>query len=43
MNIAMEVGFDNFSYFIKKFKEYKKCTPSEYRKKGLFKIGGHPE
>lgn len=37
MNIAMEVGFDNFSYFIKKFKEYKNCTPSEYRKKGLFR------
>lgn len=33
MNIALEVGFDNFSYFIRKFKEYKNCTPSEYRKK----------
>ncbi|MDP4181081.1 MAG: AraC family transcriptional regulator [Bacillota bacterium] len=31
-NIAVEVGFDNFSYFIEKFKEYKNCTPSEYRK-----------
>ena len=32
MDIALEVGFDNFSYFIEKFKEYKNCTPSEYRK-----------
>jgi AraC-like DNA-binding protein len=31
-NIALEVGFDNFSYFIEKFKEYKNCTPSEYRR-----------
>lgn len=30
--IYFEVGFDNFSYFIKKFKEYKNCTPSEYKK-----------
>ncbi|HHV98620.1 MAG TPA: AraC family transcriptional regulator [Clostridiaceae bacterium] len=32
MDIALEVGFDNFSYFIKKFREYKNCTPSEYRR-----------
>jgi AraC-like DNA-binding protein len=32
MDIALEVGFDNFSYFIERFKIYKKCTPSEYRK-----------
>jgi len=33
MDIALDVGFNNLSYFIKKFKEYKNCTPSEYRKK----------
>lgn len=32
MDISFNVGFDNFSYFIKKFKEYKNCTPSKYRK-----------
>ena len=30
-NIYLEVGFDNFSYFIKKFKEYKNCTPNQFR------------
>ncbi|SFD07007.1 AraC family transcriptional regulator [Clostridium uliginosum] len=34
MEICFIVGFDNFSYFIKKFKEYKNCTPSEYKKMG---------
>lgn len=29
-DVCFEVGFDNFSYFIKKFKEYKNCTPSKY-------------
>ncbi len=33
LDISMEVGFDNFSYFINTFKNYMKCTPSEYRKK----------
>jgi len=32
LDIAMGVGFDNFSYFIRKFKEIKKITPSQYRK-----------
>lgn len=32
MDIGMTVGFDNFSYFIKRFKEYYGCTPSLYRK-----------
>jgi len=32
LDIAMEVGFDNFSYFTRKFKEIKKITPSQYRK-----------
>ncbi|MBC5997893.1 AraC family transcriptional regulator [Romboutsia ilealis] len=31
MNVCFSVGFDNFSYFIRKFKEYKKCTPSKYK------------
>lgn len=29
--IALSVGFDNFSYFIRKFREYKNVTPTEYR------------
>lgn len=32
MDICYEVGFENFSYFIKKFKEYKNCTPAKFRK-----------
>lgn len=32
IEIALEVGFDNPSYFIKLFKQHKKCTPSEFRK-----------
>jgi len=32
IDIATDVGFDNFSYFIRKFKEIKKITPSQYRK-----------
>ena len=31
-NIALSVGIDNFSYFVKQFKKYKNCTPSQYRK-----------
>lgn len=33
LDIAMEVGFNNFSYFINRFKKYMKVTPAEYRKK----------
>lgn len=29
--IALSVGFDNFSYFIRKFREYKGITPKKYR------------
>ncbi len=29
--IALAVGFDNFSYFIKQFKSFHGCTPSRYR------------
>ncbi|MCC8105625.1 MAG: AraC family transcriptional regulator [Clostridiales bacterium] len=32
MDVAFETGFENFSYFIRKFKEIKGCTPKEYRK-----------
>lgn len=31
MEAGLESGFDNFSYFIKTFKIFKNCTPSEYR------------
>lgn len=30
-DIALSVGFDNFSYFIRKFREHKGVTPKEYR------------
>lgn len=30
-NIALSVGFDNFSYFIRKFREYKGVAPNKYR------------
>ncbi len=33
MEVGMSVGFDNFSYFIKRFRETYGCTPSEYRQK----------
>lgn len=35
IDAAMEVGFDNLSYFITLFKHYMNCTPSEYRKKQI--------
>lgn len=31
MEAGLESGFDNFSYFIKTFKRFKNCTPSEYK------------
>ncbi|SEU02805.1 AraC family transcriptional regulator [Paenibacillus sp. NFR01] len=31
-DIALEVGFDNVSYFIKVFRKLMKCSPSEFRK-----------
>lgn len=31
-DIAYSTGFNDLSYFIKTFKEYKKCTPKNYRK-----------
>lgn len=30
--IALDCGFENISYFIRKFKEAKGCTPKEYRR-----------
>ncbi len=32
LEISLECGFDNVSYFIRKFRELKGCTPREYRK-----------
>ncbi|WP_025682545.1 helix-turn-helix domain-containing protein [Paenibacillus maysiensis] len=32
LDIALMVGFENFSYFIRKFKEYKRHSPANYRK-----------
>jgi AraC-like DNA-binding protein len=34
IDIAFSVGFDNFSYFIRKYKSLKGMTPSEYRNIG---------
>ncbi|MNP17428.1 Bifunctional transcriptional activator/DNA repair enzyme AdaA [compost metagenome] len=31
-DIALEVGFDNVSYFIKVFRKAMSCSPSEFRK-----------
>lgn len=31
--IALDCGFENISYFIRKFKDMKGCTPKEYRKR----------
>lgn len=36
LDIAMDVGFNNFSYFIDRFKKYMKITPADYRKKYSF-------
>jgi AraC-like DNA-binding protein len=38
MEAGMEAGFYNFSYFIKTFKRFKNCTPSEYRKQKCRKL-----
>ena len=34
MEIGFAVGFENFSYFIKRFRAVFGCTPSAYRKAG---------
>jgi AraC-like DNA-binding protein len=33
MDVALDVGFNNLSYFIGVFKRHFGCTPSEYRKR----------
>lgn len=33
LEIALDCGFENISYFIRKFKEILGCTPKEYREK----------
>ena len=35
LEIALDCGFNDVSYFIKVFKKYKNLTPSEYRRKML--------
>lgn len=35
LDIALEVGFENPSYFIKRFREHMRCTPAEYRKEAM--------
>lgn len=41
MDIAFECGFPNFSYFIKLFRKYKECTPSNFRNKIDSANGAH--
>jgi AraC-like DNA-binding protein len=38
LDISLEVGFDNMSYFIRVFKNQKKCTPSEFRKQEIISL-----
>ncbi|WP_138754711.1 AraC family transcriptional regulator [Paenibacillus sinopodophylli] len=33
--VALDVGFDHISYFVKVFRKMMKCTPSQFRKKQL--------
>jgi AraC-like DNA-binding protein len=33
IEISIDVGFENVSYFVSTFKHYMQCTPTEYRKK----------
>lgn len=33
LEISLDCGFDNVSYFIRQFKKLKGCTPKEYRRK----------
>lgn len=32
LEISLECGYDNFSYFIRKFRQYKSVTPTDWRK-----------
>ncbi len=38
LQIALDCGFENASYFIRKFKEIKGCTPKEFREKAAAPI-----
>lgn len=38
LEIALDCGFENVSYFIRKFKELKSCTPKIYREQFLFSL-----
>lgn len=35
LQVALDCGFENASYFIRKFKEAKGCTPTEFRQSSL--------
>lgn len=39
--IALSVGFDNLSYFIKRFKAARGCTPLQFRKLGNLPVNYH--
>ncbi len=39
--IALDCGFDNISYFIRKFRDTKGCTPKEYRKRAVKTRNAH--
>ena len=38
MEVGFQVGFENFSYFIKRFRAVYGCTPTEYRKRSRHAI-----
>lgn len=38
LEVALDCGFDNVSYFIRKFKEARGCTPKEYRKQEVIRF-----
>lgn len=33
LNIALEIGYNNYGYFVRQFKRYFQITPADYRKK----------
>lgn len=37
-SVALDVGFDHMSYFVKVFRQQMNCTPSQYRKKMLVHV-----
>lgn len=39
--VALDVGFDHMSYFVKVFRKTMKCTPSQFRKKQLETVDRH--